>query len=78
MSAQLQFEPFASIVDTTFWHTLSRKKLEEIKLDSAPLPVRGSYALGSKQGTLAAPARFHMDSQAFSDAKYVSLNVIHR
>lgn len=42
----LQFESFTSAVDTTFWHALSSHKLDVQRLDSAALPLNGTYGPG--------------------------------
>ena len=40
----LQFVPFASAIEVGFWHKLTRKKLEEFKLDDSARKIAGSYA----------------------------------
>ncbi|KAI8816302.1 uncharacterized protein EV422DRAFT_546234 [Fimicolochytrium jonesii] len=40
----LQFQSFSSAVDPTFWHALSRNKIEVYRLDDAPKDVRGCYS----------------------------------
>lgn len=42
-SGQLKYVPFTSLVDTTFWHSLCKKKLEDLKLDDSPLEARAFY-----------------------------------
>lgn len=42
-TGQLKYVPFTSLVDTTFWHSLCKKKLEELKLDDSPLEGRAFY-----------------------------------
>jgi ubiquitin-like modifier-activating enzyme ATG7 len=42
----LQFEGWSSSVDATFWHALSRRKLEEFKLSEAPVPLAAHYPTG--------------------------------
>lgn len=44
---QLKYVPFSSLVDTTFWHSLSKKKLDELKLDDAPFEGRAFYRNGN-------------------------------
>lgn len=46
---QLQFAPFSSALDAGFWPTLSKKKLEEYKLDDQPKEVYGYYYNGKEQ-----------------------------
>ena len=46
----LQFAPFSSFVDSTFWERLSSKKINEYKLDDAPHDILGYYSQGV-QGT---------------------------
>lgn len=45
----LQFEGWSSSVDATFWHGLSRRKLEEFKLSEAPVPLAAHYPTGHHQ-----------------------------
>ena len=47
-SEQLKFVPFSSVVDATFWHMISDKKLNELKLDERPLPIHGVYRNGKR------------------------------
>lgn len=42
----LQFTPFASSVDASFWHQLSALKLDTLKLDDRVLSINGTYAPG--------------------------------
>lgn len=46
-SVQLQFAPFSSALDAGFWPTLSKKKLEEYKLDDQPRDLHGYYYNGT-------------------------------
>ena len=45
-SKQLQFAPFNSALDVGFWHRLTRKKLEEYKLDDTSKQINGYYYNG--------------------------------
>ncbi|TPX62381.1 hypothetical protein PhCBS80983_g00520 [Powellomyces hirtus] len=40
----LQFDPLSSAVDPTFWHALSRNKIEVYRLDDAARAITGYYA----------------------------------
>lgn len=42
-SSSLKFATFRSFVDSAFFHELSARKLNEIKLDETQIPVLGSY-----------------------------------
>lgn len=42
----LQFSPFASTVLPEFWTSLSKLKIDELKLSQHPIPVKGSYVPG--------------------------------
>lgn len=46
METALQFAPFCSSLDFSFWHTLTQKKLEEFRLSDDPRPVHGFYTNG--------------------------------
>ena len=39
----LQFQPFSSAVDVSFWTELARLKLDILQLSSAPLPILATY-----------------------------------
>lgn len=45
-SSTVKFVPFSSLVDTSFWHQLADKKLNEIKLDRKAIPATASYRNG--------------------------------
>lgn len=42
----LQFTPFTSSLLPEFWTSLSKLKIDKLKLDESPIPVRGSYSGG--------------------------------
>eukprot|EP00808_Paulinella_micropora_P004953 g47263.t1 len=56
-----KFQPFASALDVSFWSELSKKKLEELKLDSAALTVSAAYAT-SPHTTV--PSRLQLSSSS--------------
>ncbi|XP_065836994.1 ubiquitin-like modifier-activating enzyme ATG7 [Oscarella lobularis] len=58
----LLFAPFSSVVDTGFWHELSRRKLDVYALDDKPKPLNGSYANRDPAGL---PSRLSVDYDAF-------------
>ena len=39
----LQFMPFSSSLDSSFWHTFAQKKLDVIKLSEEKIPILASY-----------------------------------
>ena len=39
----LRYSPFTSVVSAQFWHSLLIHKLNVLKLDDTPLPIRGYY-----------------------------------
>ncbi|KAJ3023351.1 UNVERIFIED_CONTAM: Autophagy protein 7 [Siphonaria sp. JEL0065] len=43
----IQFAPFSSAVDATFWHALSQRKMDVFKLDASAVAVAGFYEPGS-------------------------------
>ncbi|KAJ3416945.1 Autophagy protein 7 [Chytridiales sp. JEL 0842] len=65
-SSLLQFEPFQSAVDATFWHTLTSKKIDTFKLDDSPHPISAYYSVGGHPSP-APPARLCIGVSAFSD-----------
>ncbi len=46
----LCFVPYDSVVDTAFWHALSKKKLEEFRLEEGPFPVSAEFTNGTPAG----------------------------
>lgn len=48
--SDIYFVPFDSVVDTTFWHVLSKKKLEDYRLDEGPFPMFGQFTNGTPPG----------------------------
>lgn len=55
----MQYAPFSSFLDASFFQTLAAKKLNEYKLDSAPQPLRAEY-LQSQQSP-----RLLLDGESF-------------
>ncbi|KAL5966105.1 Ubiquitin-like modifier-activating enzyme ATG7 [Taenia solium] len=58
LSPDLCFVPFDSVVDTAFWHILSKKKLEDYRLLEGPFPMSGEFTNGTPLGTV---PRFSVD-----------------
>lgn len=44
----LQFEPFSSAVDATFWKALSDQKINVLKLSFDQLPISAHYPIAGK------------------------------
>jgi ubiquitin-like modifier-activating enzyme ATG7 len=42
----VQFQPFSSLVQPSFWHSLTDLKIDVLRLSDDFLPVSGSYAPG--------------------------------
>ncbi|KAJ3190113.1 Autophagy protein 7 [Gaertneriomyces sp. JEL0708] len=64
----LQFEPFASAVDPTFWHSLSREKIDVFRLDDQPRDIVGYYQIGKPSDdppTALSPSRLFINGTAF-------------
>jgi hypothetical protein len=65
----LKFAPFTTVISASFWTTLSRKKLTELKLDEPELPIWGHY----DAGTVGRSPRFHIDQEGLiADGEYNS------
>lgn len=43
-SELLQYVPFASAFDAGFWYKLSKKKIDDFKLDDTPVSIKAFYA----------------------------------
>lgn len=61
-SYPVQFVPFSSALDGTFWTEISRRKLEVYRLEEGPVPVRAWYSYDSAAGL---PALANLDHTAF-------------
>ena len=42
----LQFYPFTSLVETSFWDLLIKNKINVYKLNNESIPLVGSYRIG--------------------------------
>ena len=42
----LQFTPFSSLVQPSFWHELTRLKIDVLRLSEDTIEINGSYAAG--------------------------------
>ena len=60
----LQFAPFQSTLDAGFWHELGRRKLEQYRLSSDPVDIRGHYTNASLPDL---PISLSLDYGAFEE-----------
>ncbi|CAN7938620.1 unnamed protein product [Ixodes hexagonus] len=58
----VQFVPFSSALDGTFWSEISRRKLEVYRLEEGPVPAQAWYSCDSAVGL---PALANLDHTAF-------------
>lgn len=42
----VQFTPFSSLVQPSFWHSLTKLKIDVLKLSEDAVPVTASYSAG--------------------------------
>ena len=42
----VQFAPFSSLVQPSFWHELTDIKIDVLQLSDAAIPITGSYSIG--------------------------------
>lgn len=63
----IKFAPFTSFVDSAFFHELSARKLNDIKLDESQIPVLGSYSLGQPSSSFAS---FSVSKSSFFTDNY--------
>lgn len=64
----LQFEPFTTTIDPSFWHTLTHQKLHIYKLDDTPKPIRAYYDVNktsSSSSSRSLPPFLNLDGKAF-------------
>ncbi|XP_028680931.1 ubiquitin-like modifier-activating enzyme ATG7 [Erpetoichthys calabaricus] len=59
---KLQFTPFSSALDAGFWHELTRRKLNDYRLDESPRRIKGYYCNGDPDGL---PMRLTLEFSAF-------------
>ncbi|KAJ3116249.1 Autophagy protein 7 [Phlyctochytrium bullatum] len=77
---KLQFEPFSSAVDATFWHSLASLKVDNFRLDDGERQITGYYTIGgprpsgnakgagsNAQNTLTLPSRMCVGHMAFTE-----------
>ncbi|KAJ3321121.1 Autophagy protein 7 [Boothiomyces sp. JEL0866] len=72
----LQFEPFSSQIDGTFWEKLGKLKIDLYKLDDSEKEIYGYYRGGERanDSVTALPARLFLSSGSF-DKEHVSFAV---
>lgn len=49
-TSSLKFAPFRSFVDSAFFHELSHRKLNDLKLDESQIPIYGTYSTSPIHG----------------------------
>lgn len=64
-SSPLQFVPFTSTMDGTFWSELTRRKLVQYRLSQGPFEISAAYSCGSAVGL---PALANLDIGSFGRA----------
>lgn len=77
----LQFAPHTSLVQPTFWHELTRLKIDVLKLSDESIPVIASYGPGRTVSdretgkTIALGGSFTVSGEGFDlKSKYVLLS----
>jgi ubiquitin-like modifier-activating enzyme ATG7 len=80
-SPLVQFVPFSSAVEATFWHTLSTRKIDLYKLDDASHDILGYYSTGhtltsqhAVEANISMPARLCLGTGAFDDINPASFS----
>ncbi|EJD47541.1 hypothetical protein AURDEDRAFT_183978 [Auricularia subglabra TFB-10046 SS5] len=69
----VQFQTFTSLVQPEFWHELTRRKVDELRLSQDALPIHAGYALArtahdrESGADIALPANFVLGADAFGD-----------
>eukprot|EP00116_Pleurobrachia_bachei_P009371 sb/3469633/ len=64
----LSYVPLISSIDHTFWTNLNAKKLDELKLDSRPLPISAAYTNDCANGV---PAHLSLSYDSFNEESSV-------
>jgi hypothetical protein len=63
MGDHIQFAPFQSFVDASFFSVLANKKLTELKLDESSIPIHATYSVPLVGGR---PPTIHVTGSGFS------------
>ena len=66
----LQFLPFSSVVESTFWHKLSQLKIDVYALKDEPVDITGYY---SNHTAPRLPACLNVDYSSFEKYMYLSM-----
>eukprot|EP00116_Pleurobrachia_bachei_P015410 sb/3475672/ len=69
----LSYVPLISSIDHTFWTNLNAKKLDELKLDSRPLPISAAYTNDCASGV---PAHLSLSYDSFNED--ISVGCVYR
>jgi ubiquitin-like modifier-activating enzyme ATG7 len=64
----LKFQQFSSFVDFSFWHELTKKKLDEYRLSEEPVDLVGCF---STKGAAGQPAYLRVDAESFKSLAQV-------
>ena len=67
----LQFMPFSSSLDSSFWHTFSQKKLDTIQLNEEKIPIIATYTNSDPIGF---NPRISLDYSVFEESVSVAQN----
>ncbi|KAI1317857.1 Autophagy protein 7 [Mortierella claussenii] len=80
----LQFHPWASAVEASFWQVLTQRKMDIFKLDDSLKTILGYYSTGhqvrvpGKDTSVALPARLCLGTGAFPDDKEADSGLVNR
>ena len=64
----VKFQQFSSFVDFSFWHELTKKKLDEYRLSEEPVELVGCF---STKGAPGQPAFLRVDADSFRPLEQV-------
>ncbi|KAG6908597.1 hypothetical protein DXG01_004000 [Tephrocybe rancida] len=78
----VQFAPFSSLIQPSFWHELTNIKIDVLQLSDEAIPISGSYSAGrsvtdrESGKEIALGCNLSVGSESFSkETKYVSRNL---
>ena len=63
---KLLFQRYSSCPDVTFWHELSKQKIENYKLSEEEVSIKGYYSIDSSHSNL--PSLFCLEQKSFSSS----------
>ena len=65
--SSLRFEQLQSSIDTTFWQSLARTKIDELKLSDSPIDINAHFTGGMPHPKASIPPRIYLNDTSFQN-----------